>query len=93
MSNDRTGTGHPTSRSIAFYRKWTGDRPYVIATTRTEDPEAPIELVRPYSDGSGDEVLVSLTVSEWAELVGFIREQYDTKAEPKPTSQEGNDGE
>ena len=62
------------SRSIAFWR----DRPtggsyiHVIATTKTEDPDAPVELIRPYGDGSGDEVLVSLSREEWDELIGFI---------------------
>lgn len=63
-----------TSRSLAFWRDYDKRRPHLVATTRTEDPEAPIELVRPYSDGSGDEVLVSLTRAEWAELIGFIGE-------------------
>lgn len=64
-----------TSRSLAFWRAgWGNQRPYLVATTKTEDAEAPIELVRPYSDGSGDEVLVSLTRAEWAELIGFIGE-------------------
>jgi hypothetical protein len=71
-----------SSKSIAFYRDWHGSRPYVVATTRTEDPDAPIELVRPFADGSGDEVLVSLTVGEWAEMVGFIRKDYDREAQP-----------
>lgn len=70
-----TNTERGSSRSIAFYRKWSGKRPYVIATTSTEDPEAPVELIRPFGDGSGDEVLVSLTLNEWAELVGFIKDQ------------------
>jgi hypothetical protein len=76
MSDEKRGT----SRSIAFWRKdWANSRyPYVIATTRTDNPEAPIELVRPYSDGSGDEILVSLTGSEWAELIAFIGEHGKT---------------
>ncbi|HEY2086314.1 MAG TPA: hypothetical protein VGH54_09845 [Mycobacterium sp.] len=63
-----------TSRSIAFWRDWDKRHPYVIATTRTEDAAAPIELIRRYSDDSGDEVLVSLTREEWAELIGFVGE-------------------
>lgn len=65
-----------STRSIAFYRSgWgNGRRPYVIATTHTDDADAPVELIRPYSDGSGDEVLVSLNRAEWAELIGFIGE-------------------
>lgn len=61
-----------SSHSIAFWRDYDKRRPYVVATTRTEAPEAPVELIRPYSDGSGDEVLVSLSPEEWAELIAFI---------------------
>jgi hypothetical protein len=70
----RAGNPATASRSIAFWRGHDVRRPYVIATTKTEDPEAPIELIRPYADGSGDEVLVSLTREEWSEMVGFIGE-------------------
>jgi hypothetical protein len=70
----RAGNPATASRSIAFWRSYDVRRPYVIATTKTEDPEAPIELIRPYADGSGDEVLVSLTPEEWSELIGFIGE-------------------
>jgi len=70
----RVGDPATASRSIAFWRSYDRRRPYVIATTKTEDPEAPIELIRPYGDGSGDEVLVSLTPEEWSELIGFIGE-------------------
>lgn len=65
-----------TSRSIAFWREYKGGGVYchVIATTKTEDPEAPVELIRPFGDGSGDEVLVSLSREEWSEMVGFIGE-------------------
>lgn len=62
------------SRSISFWRDYDTRRPYIVATTKTEDPNAPIELVRPFGDGSGNEVLVSLTAEEWAELIGFIGE-------------------
>lgn len=58
---------------IVFWRDYDRRRPYLVATDRaTEDPDAPIELIRPYSDGSGDEVLVSLSFDEWAELIAFI---------------------
>lgn len=77
-----------TSRSIAFWREGWADsrRPYVIATTHTDDPEAPIELIRPYSDGSGDEILVSLTGPEWAELIAFIGEHggFEVRIEDRP---------
>jgi len=65
-----------TSRSIAFWREYKSGGRYihVIATTKTEDPDAPVELVRPFGDGSGDEVLVSLSREEWAEMIGFIGE-------------------
>jgi hypothetical protein len=70
--NDHLKVSATSSRSVAFYREWRGTRPYVIATTHTEDPEAPVELVRPFPDGSGDEVLVSLTREEWSLMIGFI---------------------
>lgn len=65
-----------STRSIAFWRdrQTGGSYIHVIATTKTEDPNAPIELVRPYGDGSGDEVLVSLSAAEWNELIGFVGE-------------------
>src|SRR3546814_12996095 len=58
-----------SSRSIRFDRERArgGDYCIVIATTKTEDPAAPVELIRPFGDGSGDEVLVSLTKSERSE--------------------------
>lgn len=60
---------------IAFWRDRDKRRPYLVATDRaTEDADAPIELIRPYSDGSGDEVLVSLSAGEWAELIAFVEE-------------------
>lgn len=64
------------SRSITFHRTTSNGSSYIeaIATTRTERPEAPVELIRPYSDGSGNEVLVSLSADEWAELMVFVEE-------------------
>lgn len=64
-----------STRSIAFWRTRKGGTEYihVIATSRTEDPDAPVEIVRPFGGHeAGDEVLVSLTRAEWAELIGFI---------------------
>lgn len=70
-----------SSRSLAFWREYDKRRPYVVATTRTEDPAAPIELIRPYSDDSGDEVLVSLTAEEWIDLIAFVQEHGLPKVE------------
>lgn len=63
-----------TSRSITFHRPGYQGRPYIhaTATTRSENPDSPVEIVRPYGDGSGDEVLVSLTADEWADLIAFV---------------------
>lgn len=70
---------------IAFWRDHDKHRPYLVATDRAiEDADAPIELVRPYSDGSGDEILVSLSTDEWAELIAFVEEHGKVaRAEPK----------
>lgn len=85
MSDEKRGV----SRTIEFHRtNWADPRhPYLIATTRTDDPDAPVELIRPYSDGSGNEVLVSLTAAEWQQLILFVEEQghvllIETKATP-----------
>lgn len=70
MSEQESTTAH----TIEFHRKgWANSRyPYAIATTRTDDPNAPVEIIRPYSDGSGNEVLVSLSADEWGELIRFV---------------------
>ena len=69
-----------SSRSISFWRDYDTRQPYVVATTKTEDPNAPIELIRPFGDGSGDEVLVSLTKAQWAQMVAFIGEHLEEDA-------------
>lgn len=71
-----------TSRSIAFHRDGRfGRYVQVIATTDTENANAPIELIRPYGDGSGNEVLVSLTAEEWIDLIAFVEEHGLPKVE------------
>lgn len=73
------------SRTIAFHRDDFQNREYihVIATTRTDSPNAPVELIRPYGDGSGDEVLVSLNAEEWAMLIAFVEEHGGIDSAPE----------
>ncbi len=74
-----------SSRSIRFDRERArgGEYCICIATTKTEDPAAPVELIRPFGDGSGNEVLVSLTKSEWLELVAFVGEHIKDEGHPE----------
>lgn len=66
-----TDTPNTISRSITFHRPHYD----ITATTNTEDPNAPVELTRPYGDGSGNEILISLSQTEWTELLMFVAEE------------------